>query len=307
MKQSLDSLSLYRNNGSRGKKWPLVSVVIAAHNGWNYTRKCLEALTKVTYQNLEIILVDDGSTDGTAENTAQFFPEVSLLSGDGDLWWTGSMNLGIQNALARNADYIMVLNNDVFVSPNTIAVLVKCAQEHKNSIIGSLIYRTDESDIVWCAGGKLRWPWPGEVMLGNGEKDRGQYDGVRQVEWMPGMGTLIPREILIKLNLYDAKHMPQYIADADFALRAGKLGYKVMVTSDSRIYNNVENTGGISIGRQRIKWRQFISIFTSLRSPEYFPSRTRFIFRHCPKRWLIPAFCIRYLRLLVYGLKRVRV
>jgi GT2 family glycosyltransferase len=289
------------------RKYPRVSVVIAVHNDWKCTRQCLKALAQVTYRNFEIILVDDGSTDGTAENTARFFPRVRLLFGDGNLWWSGSMNLGIQDALSQMADYVMILNNDVLVSPNTVDMLVKCAQEHKNSIVGSLIYRADQSDVIWCAGGELRWPWPGEIMLGNGEKDRGQYNGVRQVEWMPGMGTLIPREILIKLNFYDANHMPQYIADADFTLRAGKLAYKVMVTSDSKIYNNVENTGGIPIGRQRIKWRQFISIFTSLRSPEYFPARTRFIFRHCPKKWLIPAFFIRYLRLVGYALKRIRV
>jgi len=306
MKQSLNGLSLDRNNGLRGKECPLVSVVIPAHNGWDYTRKCLEALTKATYQSLKIILVDDGSTDGTAENTAQLFPGVVLLSGDGNLWWTGSMNLGIEAALTRGADYVLVLNNDVLVLPNTINMLVKCAQEHKDAIVGSLIYRADEPDVIWCAGGELRWPWPGEIMLGNGEKDNGQYNGVRQVEWMPGMGTLIPREILTKLNLYDAKHMPHYIADADFTLRAGKLGYRVMVTSDSKIYNNVESTGGIPIGQQRIKWRQFTSIFTSLRSPEYFPARMRFILRHCPKGWLIPALFVRYFRLLAYGLRRIR-
>ena len=307
MTQALDKIPLNGNDSLKDKKQPLVSVVIPTHNGWEYTRKCLDSLTKVTHQNLKIILIDDGSSDGTAENAAQLFPEVVLLSGDGNLWWAGSINLGIQTALEFDSNYILVLNNDVLVLPNTIDALVECAQEHEDSIVGSLIYRMDDTEIIWCAGGALKWPWPGEVMLGNGEKDRGQYDGVRQVEWMPGMGTLIPREILIKLKLYDAKRMPQYIADADLAMRAGKLGYKVLVTSDSKIYNNVENTGGIPIGQLRITLKGFVSIFTSLRSPEYFPARIRFILRHCPKRWLIPTLFIRYLRLLIYGLRRIRV
>lgn len=306
MKQPREKLQLDRNSRQGDKEWPLVSVVIPAHNGWDYTKKCLEALTQVTYQNVEIFLVDDGSTDGTAENAAQLFPGVIVLSGDGDLWWTGSMNLGIEKAMSRGADYIMVLNNDVLVSPNTIEMLVKCAREHKDTIVGSLIYRADQRDVIWCAGGALRWPWPGEIMLGNGEKDDGQYNGVRQVEWMPGMGTLIPREILIKLDSYDSDHMPQYLADSDFTLRAGKRGYKTVVTSDSKIYNNVESTGGIPTGQKRLTWRQFRSIFTSLRSPEYFPARMRYILRHCPKRWLLPTVFIRYFRLLIYGLRRMR-
>ena len=285
--------------------YPKVSVVIPTHNDWEYTRECLQALTQVSYPNLELLLVDDGSTDGTAEHVAQSFPHVRVLPGDGNLWWTGSMNLGLQDALARGADYVMALNNDVLVAPEAVSALVECAQKNKNAIVGSLIYKADEPDMIWCAGGALRWPWPGEIMLGNGERDVGQYEGIRRVKWTPGMGTLMARDILLELNLYDARHMPQYIADADFTLRAGRAGHPVLVTSESKLYNHVENTGGITTDKQHITWLEFISIFTSLRSADYLPARLVFIFRHCPKRWLLPALFIRYSRLLGYGLKRM--
>lgn len=284
---------------------PQVTVVIATHNGWKHTQSCMMALMRVTYDGLGIILVDDGSEDGTGALVAEQFPEVRVLNGDGSLWWAGSMNLGIREALARGADYVLALNNDVLVSPGCVNALVNCAQQHPKSVVGSLIYRADHREVIWCAGGDLRWPWPGEFMIGMGEADQGQYEGVRSVRWTPGMGTLMSREILLALRCYDAKNMPQYIADNDFTLRAGRAGYSVLVTSASKLYNHVENTGGISRSCDHLSWKEAFAIFTSFRSPEYLRARLVFLLRHCPKRWLIAALLIRYCRLVGYAVKRV--
>ena len=288
-----------------GKSCPLVAVVVPAHNDWAHTQECLTVLMRVVYSNLDVILVDDGSTDGTAKQAADLFPRVRVLAGDGNLWWTGSMNLGIRDALAHSADYVLALNNDVLVSPDTVKALVDCARTHPGAVVGSLIYEVERPNVIWCAGGELEWPWPGEVMLGCGEQDIGQFNGLRTVNWTPGMGTLMSREVLLKLNLYDSSNMPQYIADADFTLRASRAGHQVLVTSESKIYNHVENTGGIAIDREKITWREFISIFTSLRSADYFRARWIFLWRHCPHRWLLIVLLVRYFRLLGFSIKRL--
>jgi N-acetylglucosaminyl-diphospho-decaprenol L-rhamnosyltransferase len=281
---------------------PKVSAIIPCFNDWEHTRLSLSALKKSNYKDLSIIVVDDGSSDSTSANIAREFIDVQVIRGDGNLWWSGSMNFGIQKAMKNNTDYIFVLNNDVLVSPDTISELVLCAQNNSGAIIGSLVYDAKEPQVIWSAGGDLKWPWPGEVQKGVGEFDRGQYDGTRQVEWTPGMGTLIHRDILLKLRNYDAYNMPQYIADVDFCLRAGKLGYKTLITSKSKIYNHLDNTGGIKKSG-RMTWGQFKSIFNSLRSPEYFKARSTFISRHCPWYLLVPAYAIRYARLLIYAIR----
>lgn len=282
---------------------PSVTVVIPTFNDWRHTQECLAHLTNSQYP-LDIILVDDGSTDGTSANVKQYFPQVLLFQGDGNLWWTGATNLGVQEAVQRGADYVLTLNNDVLIDPNSVSALVDCALEHPNSIVGSIIYYADSPKLIWCAGGTFHWPWPGEVMIGHNQIDQGQYDGVRDVEWTPGMGTLIPRTILVALNYYDNRNMPQYQADADFTLRARKLGYTVFVTSASKLYNHVENTGGLAKNKNRISWQEYYSLFTSFRSADYWRGRLTFMWRYCPRRWLLLAILIRYSRVALYGLKR---
>lgn len=281
---------------------PLVYVIIPCHNDYFHTRLSLSSLLKSDYTNFTIIVVDDGSTDETFSQIKENYPVVKVLKGDGNLWWSGSMNLGIKEALKNYCDYVMVLNNDVLIEPSTISALVDCAKQNPNAIIGSLIYEINKPNIIWNAGGYLKWPSLGEVTIGSGEIDMGQYDGLRRVAWAPGMGTLVCKNVLRELVGYDQHYMPQYIADVDFCLRAKNAGYPTLVTSTSKIYNHVDNTGGITKDG-KITWQQFKSIFTSLRSSDYLKARLMFIFRHCPWYWQIPAYIIRYTRLIVFSLR----
>lgn len=281
---------------------PLLYVVIPCHNGYSHTKLCLTHLAKSDYPNFNTVVVDDGSTDGTSAQITAEFPSVRVLRGDGNLWWSGAMNLGIKYALQNEAQYIFVLNNDVIVSTDTISQLVRCALQKPNCIIGSLIYDTNNPQILWSAGGILKWPWPGEIQTGMAEADNGQYTGIIKRQWTPGMGTLISKEILISVGLYDEKNLPQYLADVDYCLRANKAGYTVYISSNSKLYNNIDNTGGVKKqGRYTIE--QIKDIFASLRSAEYLPARLKFISRHCPWYLFIPAVFIRYSRLFVHIIK----
>ncbi len=282
-----------------------VSVVIPCHNGWPYTKLCLSSVLKSDYPNFHIIVVDDGSTDSTSEYIAKEFQNVEVLKGDGNLWWSGSMNLGIREAIKKQTEYVLVLNNDVVIAPDALSALMNCAKENPHAVIGSMVYELNHSNLIWSAGGTMKWPWPGEIQLGIGEIDNGQYNEIRNVKWAPGMGTLIHREILLQLNLYDDLNMPQYIADVDFCLRSEQASYPVLITPKSKIFNNSDNTGGIKKEKRKIKWIEFKEIFTSLRSPDYLRARLIFMFRHCPWYLLIPALLIRYTRLIIFTMRRL--
>lgn len=283
---------------------PKVCVVIPTHNRVMSLTECLQSVYASDYRNLEVCVVDDGSTDGTSTVVADRFPSVRLLNGDGNLWWSASMNLGIRASLDRGADYILPLNDDVKVEAGAVASLVECASVNAFAIVGSLIFDLHGSS-VWCAGGRLTWPWPGETMISCRERPMQSFQGVWEVDWTPGMGTLIPRHFLLTYGVYDEKRMPQYLADADLTLRARKTEYRVLVTSCSVLFNRVESTGGIAIGRSRIRLNEAIEIFTSKRSPDYLKARLTFLFRHCPKRWLVLAILIRYTRLMIFALRRL--
>jgi GT2 family glycosyltransferase len=281
-----------------------VCIVIPCFNGWNYTRNCLISIYDSTYKDVKIIIVNDGSTDSTERSLKFEFPDVIIINGDGNLWWTKSMNIGISKALSLGYENILILNNDVIIEKNSILKLIECSSLYPNAIIGSFVYESKNHNMIWSAGGKIKWPWPGEYQVGIGELDLEQYKIERDVDWLPGMGTLVKSQILKDLNYFDSSYMPQYLSDVDFCLRAKKAGYRIIITSNSKIYNSIENTGGILDNNKKIKLKDFFEMFTSFKSPDYFKARIKFIIRHCQWYNIIFALIIRYSRLTIFFIKR---
>jgi GT2 family glycosyltransferase len=281
-----------------------ICIVIPCFNGWRYTKSCLISIYKSNYNNFKIIIVNDGSTDMTVEHLKSDFPEILVINGDGNLWWTKSMNIGIRKALDLGYEQILILNNDVIISENCITALIECSFKFPNSIIGSFVYESYDHNKIWSAGGKIKWPWPGEYQIGIGEIDNQQYDVEREVDWLPGMGTLISGKIIKELNYFDSKYMPQYLSDADFCLRAKKAGFNVLVTSNSKIYNSTENTGGITDINKKFKFKDLKDVLFNFKSPDYIVARSTFIYRHCQWYNFILAISIKYTRILIFVLRR---
>src|ERR1700741_972262 len=110
---------------------PNVSVVVPIYNRILHTRAFLQEFSKVTYPNFEIVIVDDGSTDGSSKIIRKEFPSVKVLREEsGNLWWSNAMKIGVRDALAHGADYILSINDDVTFNPEFLTHLVAYAQEH---------------------------------------------------------------------------------------------------------------------------------------------------------------------------------
>ncbi len=282
---------------------PKIGIVIPCFNGWIYTKNCINSILKSHYLNYEIFIVNDGSTDNTSNSLAVEFPKIVVYNGNGNLWWSESMNKGIELAISRHVDFVLVLNNDIEISVNTLEVLVNYALKNNDTIIGSLVRSLNESNDIWSSGGKMIWPWPGEVQLTTLDNF---HNNTLLVDWNPGMGTLIPVNIIKKLNGFDSKNFPQYMGDVDFCLRAKKDGYSILITSESVILNNVDNTGGLKLENDNLSLKEIFEVFRSYRSPDLLRARLIFMLRHCPIQWLLPALFLRYTRLFIYLLKRVK-
>lgn len=276
---------------SKDANYPKVSAVIPIHNRIRYTLRFLESFEKVDYPNYEIIIIDDGSTDGSWEAISKHYPKVRLIRGDGTLWWSGATNMGIKDAVYRGTDYILTINNDVEVDPNFLKALVECAEENPRSIIGSMVYCKGEPTKLWFAGGTLGWKkGKSIVMIGYGEYDRGQYEGRREVEAITGMGVLIKAKYFEEIGLYDRKNFPQYHADYDFTMRARKKGYRLIIDSKSKIYNNVKSRS----------MKKLVTGLFSIKSACNIRDNWRYYRRYCPRKYLITDFllwCARYVSL----------
>ena len=126
------------------EKYPMVAIVVPVYNNKEDTTEFLESLKGVTYPNYKVIIIDDGSTDGTEEMIKEKYPYVILLKGDGNLWWSRATNRGIEKAIEIGADYVLLGDNDVIVDSEFISTLVDTAEKNPREIINSKDYYYDD-------------------------------------------------------------------------------------------------------------------------------------------------------------------
>ena len=179
-----------------------ISIVIPIFNGLDYTKVCLQSLFndidfKAEDVKFSIVVVDDGSTDNSSNWIKSNFPEVHLQRGDGNLWWSGGINIGVRYALDQlNTDYIIWWNNDILVDEMYFTNLVQRLKSNDiNTIIGSKVYLANQKQIIWAMGGMFN-PITGEKsMVGSDFPDSEKYEDVIEVDWLPGMGTVTHKSV----------------------------------------------------------------------------------------------------------------
>ncbi len=280
--------------------FPQVAAVVPVHNGRELTLTLLASLERVTYPALEIIVVDDGSTDGTAEAVADRFPRVRVVTGDGTLWWSGGINAGVGEALSRGAAFILTINNDIVVEPGFLEPLLESAGRTPRSIVTSKIHDQSDRSAVSSFGGTIDW-LVGEIRDVTSRRDRCDFTALRSCDWVNGSSTLIPAVVFREVGLLDEKGCPQYHGDAEFCLRARQHGYRLLADPRSVVYRRTE----VSTGNRALDTDNLRSLFRSVRSPFYFRANWRLYRDHCPYRPFLPFLAIRYARLF-YSLFRRR-
>jgi GT2 family glycosyltransferase len=219
---------------------PSVSIVVLNWNGKDDTLECLESLCRVTYSNYDVVLVDNGSTDGSVPSFRQRFPHLQILETGTNLGFAAGNNIGIRWGLERGADYVLLLNNDTVVSPDFLEELVRIAEGNRRiGFVGPKIYYYNyhrRKDVIAFAGGQFRI-WRGRlVQVGAGEVDRGQYDVVREVDYVEGSCLLARVEMIRTVGLLDPDYF-MYWEDTDWCIRAAKAGYKAVYVPAARIWH----------------------------------------------------------------------
>lgn len=225
-----------------------VWVVISVFNRRAYTEKCIEQLLKQTYRDLRIIIVDDGSTDGTAEVIAERFPDAELIRGDGSLYWTGSMYVGVDAALKEctENDFVLIVNDDLVFEKHFVESLLSVSQTHPNAMIHACNTFLDFKDVIEFGGRKMNW-WTAAASWRNKGRNRSEFEKghVERSDVLWGRGLLVPVSILRHSGNYDRRY--QQSGDQEFSRRAAKAGYELLVTYDVVAYMYPENNPNINV------------------------------------------------------------
>jgi GT2 family glycosyltransferase len=224
-----------------------IAVVIPTHNRKDYLKVILDQLKEQTYNQdkLVIVIVNDGSADGTEEMLRKHFPDVHIVEGDGNWWYTKSMNQGFTYLHNIKPDLVLTLNDDVEIEPDYLTNITSDAYNiGLNGIMGSVSFDLNNKNIVKFAGiKKINW-WRNQRIPYITPYTKVNYNlkGIYLSRVLPGRGMLIPYKILRELNYFDERFV-QYGSDDDFCLRAQKKGYKTYISWNAKIYSEEMLTG----------------------------------------------------------------
>jgi len=214
---------------------PRVSIIILNWNSYQVTLDCLLSLQKIDYANFEIVLVDNGSIDGSPAKLLANAPEIRLIRNATNLGFAGGCNVGIRDALHRGTDYVLLLNNDTIVAPDFLSQLVRVAEsDEKIGAVSPKILFFDHPDRLNYAGGEQRQWRLFPKVFGLRQLDDGSYDKIREVSFLTGCAFLIKAEVVRKIGVMEQIYFHFY-EDIEWSLRVLKAGYKTFYVPAAKI------------------------------------------------------------------------
>lgn len=271
-----------------------IIAVVPAHNRRETTLRFLRQWRATSRPLGDVVIVDDGSTDGTGDAVTREFPEAILLRGDGNLWWAGATNLGVEHALQAGADYILTINDDSRFEPGFLDSLLAAAREDPLRIVGPRLQHEKHPDRVVAIGSSAVFRGHRVFSLNSeglpwSELER-TLPPIVPVDTMSGNGVLIPRAAFERVGLYDAKNLPHYHADAEFVLRARAAGFRPVIATAGVVYCNVNEDRPIP---------PMPALATSVRSDRYWRAIWTVLHRHGPRGRRLCLFAMHYLPFLL--------
>jgi O-antigen biosynthesis protein len=202
-----------------------VSIIVINWNGIKYLEDCLEALLGQVTPNDEVTVVDNDSTDSSVELVQSCFPTVNLLCNDRNLGYAGGANIGLRSG---QGDILVLLNPDVKVLSGWLVALKDVfMKDERIGIAGCKLLFPDDK-VIQHAGGKINFPTALPVHYGFRQRDRGQWDEMREVDYVTGAAFAIHRRVLDKVGFFDENFYPGYYEEVDFCFRTRGAGYQVL-------------------------------------------------------------------------------
>lgn len=233
------------------KKLPKVFTIVLNYNGIDCLIRCLDSIYASDYVNMEVIVVDNCSTDGSFEIARKKFSKFHFIKNSHNIGFAAGNNVAIRFALEKMADYVFLLNNDAFVDKDSIRNLVSACDELPNVGLASPIIYKDLKENIWFSGGKILWKKM-KTIHENSVLSSSPY----LTEYATGCSLLIKKDVFAKIGLFDEKFF-LYYEDADFSWRARLNDFNIFIVPSSIVYHEEKSNKSNSL---KLYWLIFSSI-----------------------------------------------
>jgi len=211
---------------------PLVSVIVLNYNAGDLLLNCIDSLKKSTYANLEILVVDNISSDESQRKCKEKFPDIKLIQNEKNLGYCGGNNIGIKEA---KGEFIVILNPDTIVEPNCVKELILAHEKFGDGLYQPKILSLNEENIIQSTGNMLH-------VFGFGfARDKGnritdKKEEVEKIGYASGTCLFTSRKVIEKVGLLD-EFLFLYHDDLDLGWRAAQIGINSYYVPDSKIFH----------------------------------------------------------------------
>lgn len=248
MKKAIKKVQKNNEQAHNATVW----VIVLNWNGWRDTLACLDSLKAVQQPTLHILVVDNGSTNGSQERIREYLkleamPHVTeLIENSENLGFAGGMNTGLKAGMDAGAEWLLVLNNDTIVDPHFLTKMLAAAATNKRiGMLNPKIMLTEPPDHIWSVGSTINWMRTKGTHIGYNEEDHGQYDqpSVRDTAYTTGGCLLVKREVIEAIGYLPEEYFVYY-EDGEWSTSAQRAGWRTVVVPAAKIWHKGAASAG---------------------------------------------------------------
>jgi len=285
------------------KKYPLVSIVIPTHNRKDKLIRLIDSILRSNYPNdkLEIIVVDDASTDGTYEEITKRYGDLidkkilKIIRTEKEVLLAGARNLGIKNSKGK---YIFLIDDDNVVDKDVIRLLVEFMEKYPEvGVVAPLMLYYDEPDRIWCAGIRRNYITSLTTFLYKDKKANEIKEEIIESEDFPN-AFMVKRDVFEKVGLFNNKDFPIHYDEGDFCARARKAGYKVVCYTKAKVWHDVRRS---KVTGFETEWRTYYTARNRIIFHKKYTKKYQFLFFIFFFNWLITLY---YIKLILFDLEK---
>ena len=274
----------------------MVFVLLPVHNRREITRKFITCFVAQTHPRTQLIVIDDGSTDGTADMVTQTVPDAVIIKGDGSWWWAGSMQRGyewLSWKRPKKDDLVLLANDDIGFEPDFLERAFGCLEGHPNALLGARLLSQ-----------KGGIPVESGVLADMRRFTFRTASSQEEINCLPTRALFLRWGDMCRIGGFHPRLLPQYWADYEYTLRARHLNLRCVTSGDVTIRANMETTGYHDLDALT-GWKFMRSLF-SVKTPLNPVYRTSFAMLASPWVWkavnVVNVWCRAGFRILWQGI-----